>query len=118
MAIATIFISSKYNKGEMILDESIVSAGAFIMLIFATVLQLLELGAQREELKLTRAEMKKQSKEFNIANDLTSSTLNQTRFFELLKMKEEYSNTKIERVVFQILYLDTKRAYIEKFVKS
>ncbi|KIH70945.1 hypothetical protein [Salinicoccus roseus] len=93
MASLTVTLGFLLNdNNDSLLDESIVSAGAFLMLIFATILQLHELSAQRDDLKLTRKEMRQHSKEFNKANDLTTETLNQTKFFELLRLKEEYSN--------------------------
>lgn len=70
------------NKNGFKLSEVYVSLAAFIMLIGTAILQNIELSMQREDLELTRKEMKEQTKEFEENNK-------QTKFFELLKIKED-----------------------------
>ncbi|MGX5789864.1 hypothetical protein [Staphylococcus equorum] len=56
------------NKGEFKLSEVYVSLAAFVMLIGTAILQNIELSMQREDLELTRKEMKEQTKEFEQNN--------------------------------------------------
>ncbi|WP_432717793.1 hypothetical protein AAA448_06080 [Staphylococcus equorum] len=70
------------NSEGIKLSEVYVSLAAFIMLISTAILQNIDLDMQREELELTRKEMKDQTKEFEESNK-------QSKFFELLKSKEE-----------------------------
>ncbi|MGI8152499.1 flagellar biosynthesis chaperone FliJ [Staphylococcus haemolyticus] len=64
------------------ISESYVSLAAFIMLIVTAILQNIDLNMQREELELSRKEMEAQTKEFSNNNI-------QSKFFEILKLREE-----------------------------
>lgn len=86
------------NEKGIKLSEVYVSLAAFVMLIGTSILQNIELSLQREDLNLTRKEMKMQTKEFEENNM-------QSKFFELLKSKEE-------------IYMGIDRKDIEKFINT
>lgn len=86
------------NKNEFKLSEVYVSLAAFVMLIGTAILQNIELSMQREDLELTRREMKEQTKEFEENNK-------QAKFFELLKIKED-------------IYMNIDRDFLSDFIRD
>lgn len=116
------FISGKYwQDGNTFFDESMVAAGAFILLIYATFLQLIELSYQRRDLNLTRAEMRAHTKEFEQANNLSIQGMKQAQFFELLLLKENYYNDLSinEHETFKLnFYKELHRILIREFMDN
>lgn len=85
-----------YKNGETLLDESVVSLAAFTMLIYTSYLQNKDLKLTRKELEMTREELKgtkevqeEQKNQMIHSNEMMKETIIQSRYFELLKIKEE-----------------------------
>lgn len=85
-----------YKSGETLLDESVVSLAAFTMLIYTSYLQNKDLKLTRKELEMTREELKgtkevqeEQKNQMIQSNEMMKETIVQSRYFELLKIKEE-----------------------------
>lgn len=116
------FILGKYwQGGNTFFDESMVAAGAFILLIYATFLQLIELRYQRRDLNLTKEEMRAQTKEFEQVNNLSIQGMKQTQFFELLLLKENYYKDFYveERETFKLnFYKELHRILIREFMDN
>ena len=85
-----------YKSGETLLDESVVSLAAFTMLIYTSYLQNKDLKLTRKELEMTREELKgtkeeqaEQKNQMIQSNEMMKETIVQSRYFELLKIKEQ-----------------------------
>lgn len=97
--IILLLVYANFNwptQGKYLFDESIVSFLAFTMLIITALMQNRDLRLQREEMKMTRAELEgskqaqeQQKEEMIKSNELVIQNIKQTQFFELLRMKEE-----------------------------
>lgn len=84
------------KEKDTYISDGYVSLSAFIMLIGTAVMQNKDLKIQRKELQNSREaldkqaeEMEKHSKEFVKTNKFNNEQLNMSKFFDLLKMKED-----------------------------
>lgn len=97
MAVLCLLFGFCFNKEkDTYISDSYVSLSAFIMLIGTALMQNKDLKLQREELKNSRESLDKQSEElekhsleFAKTNQFNNEQLNMSKFFELLKMKED-----------------------------
>lgn len=118
-----------YKSGETLLDESVVSLAAFTMLIYTSYLQNKDLKLTRKELEMTREELKgtkeeqaEQKNQMIQSNEMMKETIVQSRYFELLKIKEQtYSFIDREDEEYHKLsaYIqEYKLTIINKLIKS
>ncbi|MCJ0919858.1 hypothetical protein N7L96_01480 [Mammaliicoccus sciuri] len=117
-----------YKSGETLLDESVVSLAAFTMLIYTSYLQNKDLKLTRKELEMTREELKgtkevqeEQKNQMIQSNEMMKETIIQSRYFELLKIKEEtYSIIDVEDKKSNLnLYITKYRqACIEEIINN
>ncbi|SCT22918.1 hypothetical protein [Staphylococcus caeli] len=116
-----------YKNGETLLDESVVSLAAFTMLIYTSYLQNKDLQLTRKELEMTREELKgtkevqeKQKNQMIKSNEMMKETIVQSRYFELLKVKEDtYKMVEEEEYNKLSMYIqEYKLTIINKLIKS
>lgn len=105
-----------YKSGETLLDESVVSLAAFTMLIYTSFLQNKDLKLTRKELELTREEIKgtreeqaEQKNQMIKSNEMMKETLIQSRYFELLKIKEQ---------TYSVIDMEDKNSSLNVFVRE
>lgn len=105
-----------YKSGETLLDESVVSLAAFTMLIYTSFLQNKDLKLTRKELELTREEIKgtreeqaEQKNQMIKSNEMMKETMIQSRYFELLKIKEQ---------TYSIIDMEDKSSSLEVFSRE
>ncbi|MBH4630530.1 hypothetical protein I6B96_13610, partial [Staphylococcus aureus] len=115
------------KNGETLLDESVVSLAAFTMLIYTSYLQNKDLKLTRKELEMTREELKgtkevqeKQKDQMIKSNEMMKETIVQSRYFELLRVKEDtYKLVEDEKGSNLSSYIRKyKLAIINKLIRS
>ncbi|MCJ1776315.1 hypothetical protein [Mammaliicoccus sciuri] len=93
IVIAKYAINYDYpENSQTFFDESIISFLAFLILAITTMMQSYELKLQREDIKNSNDAQIKQSEELYNSNTLTKESVYQSRYFELLRLKEEITN--------------------------
>ncbi|MEB7404974.1 hypothetical protein NGG04_12815 [Mammaliicoccus sciuri] len=117
-----------FKNGETLLDESVVSLAAFTMLIYTSYLQNKDLKLTRKELEMTREELKgtkevqeEQKNQMIHSNEMMKETIIQSRYFELLKIKEEtYSIIDMEdkKSDLKIYITKYRQAYLEEIITN
>ncbi|WP_239750018.1 hypothetical protein [Mammaliicoccus sp. H-M34] len=97
--ILLVIIIAKYainydypENSQNFFDESIISFLALLILAITTMMQSYELKLQREDIKYSNEAQIKQSEELYNSNALTKESVYQSRYFELLRLKEEITN--------------------------
>ncbi len=115
------------KNGETLLDESVVSLAAFTMLIYTSYLQNKDLKLTRKELEMTREELKgtkevqeKQKDQMIKSNEMMKETIIQSRYFELLRVKEDtYKLVEDEKAFNLSSYIRKyKLTIINKLIRS
>jgi len=120
----TILLLNYFQKineaGNTIFDESLVSACAFLMLIITALMQNRDLKLQREEMEEARKVQELQKNELEENNKQIIKNIEQAKFFELQRLKEQMLEVIItnKQIDFSTIIAQLRGLYINTFLKE